>query len=230
MPMKPATNTVAGLVVDLLGRADLLDPALVHDRDPVAHRERLFLVVGHVDERDADLALDALELELHRLAQLEVERAERLVEQQRARVVHERAGERDALLLAAGELAGLAVGEVGEPHDLEQLARRASRSRPSPTFFGLAARRRRCPRTDMCGNSAYCWKTVLTLRLYGRHPRDVLALEADLRPSDGCSKPAIIRSVVVLPQPGRPEHREELAPLDRRSRRRRPPRSRRSAS
>ena len=77
--------------------------------------------MGHVDERDADLALDALELELHRLAQLEVERAERLVEQQRARVVHERAGQRDALLLAAGELRGLALGEVGEPDDLEQL-------------------------------------------------------------------------------------------------------------
>ena len=64
-PMKPATKTVAGQVVDLGGRADLLDPALVHDRDPVAHRERLLLIVGDEDEGDADLALDALELELH---------------------------------------------------------------------------------------------------------------------------------------------------------------------
>ena len=55
------------------------------------------------------------------LAQLEVERAERFVEQQCAGVVHQRAGQRDALLLAAGELRGLALGEVGEPHDLEQL-------------------------------------------------------------------------------------------------------------
>ena len=49
--------------------------------------------------------LDRLELDLHLLAQLEVERAERLVEQQHARPVDQRARERDALPLAAGELA-----------------------------------------------------------------------------------------------------------------------------
>ena len=64
---------VGGPLVDLDRGADLLDPARVHHRDAVAHRQRLLLVVGHVDERDADLALDALELELHDLAQLEVE-------------------------------------------------------------------------------------------------------------------------------------------------------------
>ena len=60
--------------------------------------------MGDVDERDADLALDAHQLELHLLAELEVERAERLVEQQHRGLVHERPGERDALLLAAREL------------------------------------------------------------------------------------------------------------------------------
>ena len=56
-----------------------------------------------------DVLLDALELELELLAQAQVERAERLVEQQRARAVDERARQRDALLLAAGELRGLAA-------------------------------------------------------------------------------------------------------------------------
>ena len=96
-------------VVDLGRGADLVDVAGVHDRDAVTHRQRFLLVVGHVDERDPDLALDPLELELHDLPQLEVECAERFVEQQRARVVHQRAGQRDALLLAAGELCGLAL-------------------------------------------------------------------------------------------------------------------------
>ena len=95
-------------LVDIGRGADLLDAALVEDGQPVAHRERLLLVVGHVDERDADLLLDRLELDLHLLAELEVERPERLVEQQHARAVDERPGERDALALAAGQLARLA--------------------------------------------------------------------------------------------------------------------------
>ena len=48
-----------------------------------------------------------LELDLHLLAELEVERAQGLVEQQDAGPVHERARERDPLPLAARQLAGL---------------------------------------------------------------------------------------------------------------------------
>ena len=43
-------------------------------------------------------------------AQLEVERAQRLVEQQHAGLVDQRAAERDPLLLAAGQLGRLAGG------------------------------------------------------------------------------------------------------------------------
>ena len=63
----------------------------------------------------------SLELELHLLAELQVERAERLVEQQRRGPVDERAGERDALLLAAGELAGPALLEPLEAHGADGL-------------------------------------------------------------------------------------------------------------
>ena len=45
--------------------------------------------------------MQPLELELHALAQLEIERTERLVEQEHVRLVDDRAGERHALLLAA---------------------------------------------------------------------------------------------------------------------------------
>ena len=101
------------LLVDRLRRGRLLDAALVHHRDPVAHRERLALVVRDEDERDPELGLERLELDLEVLAQLRVERAERLVEQQHARPQHERARERDTLLLSAGQLVGLAPRELG---------------------------------------------------------------------------------------------------------------------
>ena len=97
------------MLVHLRGRADLLDPALVEDGEAIGHRERLLLIVRDVDERDADLALDRLQLDLHLLAELQVERAQRLVEEQYPRLVHDRARERDALALAARELRRLAV-------------------------------------------------------------------------------------------------------------------------
>ena len=82
-------------LVEALGVAQLLVATLVHHGDPIGHRHRLFLVVGHVDERDPDLLLDPLELDLHLLAQLQVEGAQRLVEEQGG-PVDERPGEGDA--------------------------------------------------------------------------------------------------------------------------------------
>lgn len=76
----------------------------------------------HVHERDADLALYSLELDLHRLAQFQVEGSERFVQQQGPRPVHQRPGERDPLLLAAGERPGPPVGEPGQLDELEHLA------------------------------------------------------------------------------------------------------------
>ena len=102
--MKSATKRVAREAVDLRRLVELLDAAVVHHRDAVRQRERLGLVVRDVDERDADFLLQVDELELHLLAQLGVERGERLVEQQELRAVDQRARDRDALLLAAGEL------------------------------------------------------------------------------------------------------------------------------
>ena len=56
----------------------------------------------------AGALLNAHQLELGLLAQLLVERAERLVEQHDLRLLGDGAGERDALLLAARELMRLA--------------------------------------------------------------------------------------------------------------------------
>ena len=65
-----------------------------------------------VDECRADVAVDLRELDLQPLPQLEVEGAERLVEQQHRRPLDERPRDRDALLLTAAELRRHAVAEV----------------------------------------------------------------------------------------------------------------------
>mgnify|MGYP003693904387 CR=1 FL=1 len=95
--------------------------ALVEHADPVGDLERLFLVVRDEDRGDAHLALDAVDGAPQIDADLRVERAERLVEQQDFRAVRERAGERDALLLAAGQLPRHARAQACEVDELEQL-------------------------------------------------------------------------------------------------------------
>jgi hypothetical protein len=89
-------------VVDVERGSDLFDLAVAEHGDAIGHRHGLGLVVRDVDHRDADLAMDALDLDLHLLAQVLVERAQRLVEQKHIRIEHEAARERDPLLLAAG--------------------------------------------------------------------------------------------------------------------------------
>src|SRR6516165_1255722 len=88
-------------VVDVERRSNLFDLAVAEHGDAIGHRHGLGLVVRDVDHGDADLAMDALDLDLHLLAQVLVERAQRLVEQKHIRIEHEPARERDALLLAA---------------------------------------------------------------------------------------------------------------------------------
>src|SRR3546814_14653941 len=73
-------------------RPDLQHPALVHDDDHVADGERFFLVMGDENGRDAQFLLKLAQLELHAFAQILVERAERLVEQEHLRSEERRVG------------------------------------------------------------------------------------------------------------------------------------------
>src|SRR5581483_7595141 len=76
--------------------------------------------MGHIQKRDSALGLDALELDLHLLPELLIQRAERLIEQDDRGPVHERAGERDALLLAPGERDRLPPGLAWQADHLER--------------------------------------------------------------------------------------------------------------
>ena len=81
----------------------------VHDRDAVAHRHRLHLVVRDVDRRHVEPPLELVDLRPHLHAQLGVEVRERLVHQERLRLSHECAAHRDALALPARESLRLAL-------------------------------------------------------------------------------------------------------------------------
>jgi hypothetical protein len=113
-------EAVGGRLVELLHRVELLDHAFVEDRDAVAHGEGFALVVRHVDEGHAELAMQFLQLDLHVFAQLLVERAERLVHQHQLRLEHQGARQRHALLLAAGKLARQPVVHAAQLHHLER--------------------------------------------------------------------------------------------------------------
>ncbi len=102
------------LAIDLLGRPHLLDAATVHDDDALGQGHGLDLVVGDIDGRGADLLVHLLDLDPHLHPQLGVEIGQRLVEQEHLRVAYDGAAHRNALALAAGELLGLAVDQVGD--------------------------------------------------------------------------------------------------------------------
>ena len=130
------------------------------------------------DEGDADLLLDVLELLLHLLAQLQVERAKRLIEQQHARLVDERAGDGDALLLAAGKLGHVAVGVVLKAH-------KAQHTHDLLLDNVLRLFLERQAEGDVVVNVHVGEESVLLedgvdLALVGRDADDVLAVEEDL--------------------------------------------------
>ena len=110
------------LLVEDLRRRHLLDAAAVKHGDAVRHHHRFLLVVGNVDDGDAEPAVDAPDLVLHLLAQAAVERSQRLVHQHQARLEHQRPGNGHALLLPARQLVGTAPLETLQPYQLQRPA------------------------------------------------------------------------------------------------------------
>ena len=199
------------VLVDVARLADLLDPPVAHHRESVRHRHRFFLVVRDVQERDPDLLLDPLQLELHLLAKLQVERAERFVEQEQARIVDERASERDPLLLTARELSGLASLEPLEVDEAQDLLHAA---------FGLGPRDLLAPQAEFhvvdhieMGEQRVGLEDRVDVSAVRREVGDVPPGEvdgADARVLEPPDHPERGR----LPAPRRPEQAEELAAPD----------------
>ncbi len=126
-------------------------------------------------------------------------------------MVHERARERHALLLAARQLSRLALGQVRQLDRLQRLGdalldlalEPPLRSRPKATFFSIVR----------CGKSAYDWKTVLTSRLCGG-AFVTIGPPRLTTPSVGSSKPADHPQRRRLAAARRPHQGVERAALD----------------
>jgi hypothetical protein len=116
-----------GREVERARRADLDQPAGVHQRDAVGQHQGFLLVVRDVDGRHADALEQVAQLDAHLLAQLGVEVGQRLVQQHDRGAAHQGAGDGHALLLAARKLRGAARGQRAQAHHVQRLGHAPSR-------------------------------------------------------------------------------------------------------
>ncbi len=99
--------------------AVLHDDAAVDEDDPVGCLTGKAHLVGHHQHGHA-LLRQRLHDAQHLAHHFRVQRGGRLVEEHDLRLQGQRTGDGDALLLAAGELIGIGVTLVRQPHGLEQ--------------------------------------------------------------------------------------------------------------
>ena len=166
-------------------------------------------------------------------ADLGVERAERLVEQQDLRLAGKRSSERDALPLAARQFAREARSEAGQLDEFEQLRRRARRisgfGRPRRPRHHRRGRRRYSARRS-CGRTKHNAERRSRSRARRRTCPSRRACRTRPGPPPASSSPAIIAQQGRLARARRPEQRDELAVFDLRARRRPAPDRPRSSS
>ena len=112
---------IGRVLVDLVRGPGLLDPAMVHDHDPVGHLQGLFLIVGDEDAGHMDLVVKPSQPAAQFGPHLGVQGAERLIEEEHLRLHGQGPGQGDPLPLAAGELGRVAVRQSFELHQLEQV-------------------------------------------------------------------------------------------------------------
>ena len=142
---------------------------------------------------------DAGQLLLQGHAGLRIDAGEGLVHQQHVGLVGQRAHHADALLHAAGELVGIALGGVRSGRPAPDIRARSRRARPSamPRIFGPKAT---LSSTVFQGNSAKDWNTTPRS---GPGPLTACPPTRISPPVSGM-KPAIMLRIVVLPQPDGP--------------------------
>jgi len=98
-PDEPCHELVVRILVEADGRSDLLHPAGAQHDDAVRHRQRLGLVVRHVDRGVAKHLVKLGDFDPHLHTQFRVKVAERLIEEKDLRVADDSPSDSDALTL-----------------------------------------------------------------------------------------------------------------------------------
>ena len=210
-------------LIDLARRAELNQNALAHDADAVGHRHRLDLVVRDVEHGGAQLALDALELEPQFGAQLGVERRQRLVHQIDRRLAHQRAADRDALHLAAGQARSRGCRASARCAAAPPPPGPGGGSSPRPCAAPASAAERPDCRRPSDADRANIAGTRRRRRARPARPCVTSRPPITTLPRSGRSSPAISRSVVVLPAPVGPSSTTNSPSRDARAKGHGPP-------
>ena len=151
------------------------------------------------------------DLGAHLQPQLGVEVGQRLVHQHQRRLQHDRAGDRDALLLPAGQLAGELARVLVELDEAQRLVH-------PPARLGLGHPRHLQSEADV-GAHRHVREERVVLEDHAeaaplRRHVSIRRSSSQIAPPVSGSRPARQFSAVDLPQPGRAEQRDELAAPD----------------
>ena len=114
---------VPGVRVDLARGSHLQDIARHDQGDAVGHGHRLGLIVGHVDERDAQSPMQLGDFRPHLGAQIGVQIRQRFIHQEHLGMSDQRAPDGDALALSARELDRLSGQQMTDFQALGDLLR-----------------------------------------------------------------------------------------------------------
>ena len=190
---------IGGSSDELCGGAALEDRAVDDDADLIRERGSVLEVVGDEDASAARARGAARAARSAPSPCVGIQRRQRLVEQQHARLERERPRERDPLALAARQLAHAGRRQVGDPEPLQELGhRRVAPGAEAHVREHVEVREQRV-----------LLEQVAHLAPLGRHvdalPRVEPGALAERHDADrGRSSPATTRSTVVLPAPDGP--------------------------
>ena len=201
--------------VKLLRVGVLRDGTVAHDDDAVGQLQRFFAVVGDENAGEAQFALQGFQPETQVVPHLHVQRAEGFVKEDDFRLGGERPRQRDALLLATGELCRVAPAHVGKLYHVEQLRDFFADAR---FCRSLAARLDGEAEGDVVGDGEVFEECVVLedeadVAFAHRHVGNVAAIEADL-PAVGAFQPGDEAQQGGFAAAGGAEQRRHFAVFD----------------